>query len=165
MGFPNRPALADFGQASKNYSAVVDPERDLDIAHWVLMKRQVAGIGLLSPLIAAKLTVSAASALLARAEAWNPEQLTTGVYADPAIGNVATGRASLTYPTQVPDENGDLVSIAFSWAYAFVFQDPPTTFRMAMATPIVATPYIISVSVFDAAGALQNGSDVWVFAG
>jgi hypothetical protein len=165
MGFPARPIFADFGQAHLNYSDVVDPERDLDIAHWVLMKHQVAGMGLLSPRIIAKLTVSGASALLARGEAWNPSQLTSGVYANPIIANVATGRATIEYPTAVPDEQGVNQSVAFTWAYAFVHQDPPTTFRMAMAAPLIATPYKLSVSVFDAAGALQNGSDVWVYAG
>lgn len=165
MGFPARPVLADFGQASRNYSDVVDPERDLDIAHWVLMKFQVAGMGLLVPRAIAKLTVSGASALLARAEAWNPSQLTSGVYANPIVANVATGRATIEYPTEVPDEQGVNQSIAFTWAQAFVHQDPPTTFRMAMACPLVATPYKLSVSVFNSAGALQNGSDVWVFAG
>jgi len=165
-GFPTRPALADFGPTTMlNARPVLDADIEPDAAHWNLLKFQAAGMGLLSPRILAKLTINTPTALLAHVEAWNPAGSTSGNFAAPTPTYISTGRCTLTYLTPVPDLLGNDIAIAFSWAHAFVHADPPTTFRSVQATPIAATPHIITVCVFDAAGALQNGSDVWLMAG
>ncbi len=165
-GFPARPPLADFGTlVLLDARPVVDPTKEFSAAQWNLIKHQASGMGLLAPLVMAKVTVTGAGVLLAHAEAYNPKGLTSAPFLAPTPAAVATGRITLSYPTPIPDQLGVDQTIAFNWGFGFAHADPPTTFRHVMVTPIAATPHILSISVFDAAGALQDGSNVWVFAG
>jgi hypothetical protein len=165
-GLPTRPQLSDFGPITLvDARPVRDPDKELGASSWNLMKHQVAGLGILSPRITAKLTIANPTLLLAHGEAWNPQLKTSGNFAAPTPLYISTGLASLTYLTPVPDEAGNNVGIAFSWGFGFVHLDPPTTFRHVQVTPVAASPHVLKVCVMDAAGTVQNGSDVWIFAG
>lgn len=164
-GFPVRPALAQFGPALQNLAPVRNPTTELDAVNWNLMRHQVAGLGLMVPRILVKLTVDDPAVLLARAEAWNPQGATTGDYADPTVAYVSTGRATIEYATPIPDQNGEDQPIVFSWAFGWLSADPPTTVKLVQCEPIASTPALITVCVFDASNALENGNDVWVAAG
>lgn len=165
-GFPTRPQLSDFGPiVLQDARPVRDPDIELAAAQWNLMKHQVAGMGLLSPRVVAQLTVDASPALAVNREAWNPRQLTSGNFAPPTPAAVATGRVTLTYLTPVEDQLGNEIPIAFAWGFGFAHASPPTTFRSVQVTPVTGQLNRLEICVFDAAGALQNGSTVWVFAG
>lgn len=165
-GFPTRPQLSDLGPITlEDARPVRDPDKELAAAHWNLSKHQVAGMGMLAPRIIAKLTVANPTLLLSHLEAWNPQLKSSGNFAAPTPLFLSTGLASLTYLTPVPDERGNNVAIAFTWGFGFIHQDPPTTFRHVQVTPVAATPHVLKVAVMDAAGTVQNGSDVWIFAG
>jgi hypothetical protein len=164
-GFPSRPSLSNFGPTLENAVPVRDPSRELDAAVFNLLRQQVAGMGLLVPRVIAKLTVANPTLLLAHAEAWNPEGLTTGEFAAPTPAFVSTGRCTLTYSQQVPDELDEEQNIAFSWGFGWYSADPPTVRKSVQVEPIAATPYILSVCVFNASDALENGNNVWIVAG
>jgi hypothetical protein len=165
-GFPTRPQLSDFGPiVLADARPVRDPTIELAAQHWNRMKHQVAGMGILAPRVAAKVTVANPALLLSHGEAWNPQLKTSGNFAAPTPAYVSTGRATLTYLTPVEDETGANVAIAFAWAFGFLHLSPPTTFRHVIVTPTTGTLNQLGIAVFDAAGALQDGSDVWVFAG
>lgn len=165
-GFPTRPQLSDIGPITLlDARPVRESTKELAAQHWNLLKHQVAGMGILAPRIQAKLTIANPTLLLAHYEAWNPQLKTSGNFAAPTPLFVSTGRATLEYLTPVPDEIASDVGIAFSWARGWVHQDPPTTFRTVQVTPVAGTPNRLTICVFDAAGALQNGSDVWIEAG
>lgn len=165
-GFPTRPQLSDFGPiVLQDARPVRDPDIELAAAQWNLMKHQVAGMGLLAPRVAAKLTVDGAPALSLHYEAWNPRGLTSGNFAAPTPAAVAAGRVTLTYLTPVEDQLGNGIAISFAWGFGFVHASPPTTFRSVQVTPVTGQLNQLEICVFDAAGALQNGSTVWVFAG
>lgn len=164
-GFPIRPALSAFGPTIENIAPVRNPTTDLDAAKWNLLKYQAAGLGLMTPRVLFKLTIDNPMALLARSEAWNPSGASTGDYADPSLAYVSTGRGTVEWTTPIPDQNGDDQVVAFSWALGWFGGDPPTTLKWVQAEPVAATPAIITVCVFDAAGSLEDGNDVWVAAG
>jgi len=164
-GFPLRPSLGQFGPDMANLAPVRNPSTDLDAANWNLLKHQVAGLGLVVPRILVKVTVTNPMVLISRSEAWNPTGASTGDFADPTLAYVSTGRGTIQYPTPIPDQNGDNQTIAFSWAFGWYSADPPTTVKLVQAEPIASTPALITVCVFDAANALEDGNDVWVMAG
>lgn len=167
MSFPTRPQLSDFGPITLlNAGAVRDPDRQATAEHWNLIKNQVAGMGLLSPLVAVKFEAfDPIGDILARSEVWNPQLQTGGSFAAPVPERVSAGRYTLTYPETVPNHLGEEISLAFSWAFAFHHADPPTTIRKVQACPVGATPNVITVICFDATDTLDDGNTIWVFAG
>lgn len=167
MSFPTRPLLSDFGPlVMLDAGPVRDPERQATAAQWNLMKWQAAGMGLLVPRVIVKLdALNPTPAVLARAEAWNPNGETTGDYAPPTAARTSAGRFTLTYPATVPDMDGEATSVAFSWGFGFIHADPPTVRKSVQVTPVALTPRILTVCVFNASDALEDGNTVWVVAG
>lgn len=164
-GFPIRPTSAQIGPELANVAPVRNPETDLDAVAWNLLKHQVAGCGLMVPRVLFKVTIDDPLVLVARAEAWNPNGLTTGVYAAPTLNYVSTGRGTVEYATPLPDQKGDNQIVAFSWAMGWLSADPPTTVKKVQVEPVAATPARLTICVFDASNALEDGNTVWVAAG
>jgi len=164
-GFPVRPTAAQIGPVMQQLVPVRNPDTDLSADTWNLVRFQVAGAGLMVPRVLFKVTVDNPMVLLARSEAWNPDGLATGSYADPSIAYVSTGRGTVEYPSTMPDQLGDSQQVVFSWARGWIHLDPPTTVKLVQVAPVAATPNRLTVCVFDAANALEDGNDVWVAAG
>lgn len=164
-GFPIRPSISTFGPTLANAVPIRDPERELDAAVLNLLRHQVSGMGLIVPRVIAKVLVSGAPSVLARAEAWNPAGLSTGQYVAPTPTVVSTGRITLDYPQLVVDELGVDQSIAFVWGFGWYSADPPSVRKSVQVEPVAATPYKLSICVFNAADALENGNNVWIVAG
>jgi hypothetical protein len=161
-GFPTRPDRNAFGATMVNSGAVRDPSRHLDASVWNLMAWQVAGLGLLAPRAMLYFNAAAFSAIVARAEAWNPKREGSGAYADPEITVNGAGNYTVAWPSSIPDELGNALSLAFSFAQAFPVNADPSVLKKAQAAIVSGTPYQIRVCVFDAAGALEHGNDVVV---
>lgn len=127
-GFPNRPALGDYGSDIVNTHPVSDPTRELDARYWNLAKFQLAGMGVVTPRVKFTFTSANPAVLLERAEAWNPRALATGAYAPPTVVRNAGGDYTWSYPTQVPDEEGTLYPLSFADAMGWVrdTDDDPT---------------------------------------
>lgn len=163
-GFPTRPDRDSFGPTKLNASAGI---RDLQRQHTAeeinLESHQTAGLGLVSPRVMLRLLVDNAggSSLISRAEAWNPRGLTTGDQVAPSIASPGVGLLTVTYPTQVADQEGTPVGIAFAWGYGFTSDSPPSVLRHVRVAPTV-TPSEFTVGVFDNAGTLVDGETVTV---
>lgn len=163
-GFPTRPDRAAFGPTLLDASPVRDPTRQLGAGRLNLDAHQVAGLGLVSPRVMIRLTIDGTTpVLISRAEVWNPEGLTSGDQVDPVLVGISTGRCTISYPTQISDELGEPVGIGFVWGMGLHGDDPPTVLKHIRVAPIVATPSIVTVTAFDAAGALEDGVDATVF--
>lgn len=164
-GFPNRPDLATFGPDAVNTRAIRDPSRELSASTFNLMKFQLAGIGIVQPRAFVKLTAADPTVLLGRAEAWNPRGLTSAPFLNPEIVRVGTGNYDVTYASPVTDESGASVALSFGWGVGFIVTPSSTTFRHVQVTPKTGAANAVKVCVFDAAGALQDGSDVAILIG
>jgi hypothetical protein len=161
-GFPTRPDRNAFGQTMQNSGAVRDPSRHLDASVWNLMAWQVAGLGLIVPRAMLYFTANASPAILARAEAWNPKREGSGAYADPGFTVNGAGDYTVAWPSSIPDELGNSLSLAFSFAQAFTVNADPSVVKKAQAAVVGGNPYQIRVCVFSASNALEHGNDVVV---
>jgi len=117
MSFPIRPSRSSFGPDPVNTRPVRDPSRELDGEKvGRLMFHQLAGLGVVSPL-AWLLSDGATTtpALLAHAEAWNPNGLLTTPYDPPVITYDGTGLFTIDFNAQYPDHTGALQTLALSF--------------------------------------------------
>jgi len=158
-GSPLRPDRASFGPTVVNTTPVRDRTRQIgaDIANLIMW--QLAGMGLTGPRSVLHFTAQVGPLLLGRAESWNPERLSVGAHADPTITRTAAGNYLVSYPTPVPDENGDEQVISFSWAHAFVVNSNPLVLKHAQAA-VEASTNQLRVGVFSSAAALEDGNQV-----
>lgn len=161
-GYPVRPGLSDFGSTLENTYPVRDPSREVAAEIFNLTHFQVAGMGLLSPRAMIVFTPGATPvALVARAEAWNPDRRTTGTgYTDPTGVRNADGDYTWTWPASVPDKDGTLIPLAFEGALGWddeTDSDPTGTLKHVRAAVVIATPNKIRVARFLAAALEQAG--------
>ena len=161
-GWPLRPARSSFGQTYEDSTPVRDPRKQIAAATLNLDFWQVAGLGLVSPRAVLHFTGAASPILLARAEAWNPNQLSTGDYADPTVVVNGAGDYTWTYPTPVPDELGVYQAISFLWALAFTVNDAPDTLKHAQAAIDTTNRNKVRVCSYSAAPALEHGNNLVV---
>jgi hypothetical protein len=164
-GFPARPDLATFGPDAVNTRAVRDPSRELDAATWNLLRFQVAGLGVISPRAYLEFLATAAMTISARAEAWNPRGLTSAPFTPPTITRVGTGNYSVVYASPVTDQAGASVALSFTRGMGFVVTPSAIVLKHVLVTPLVGSSNGVKVAVFNAAGALEDGSVVGILIG
>lgn len=163
-GFPTRPDRGAFGPTLIDRSPVRDTEGQVGASRFNLDAHQVAGLGLVSPRVMLRLTIDGTTpVLISRAEVWNPKGLSTGDQVPPTLAGISTGRCTVSYPTTIADEEGDPIGIGFAWGCGIHGDDPPTVLQHIRVAPIAATPSIVTVTAFNAAGALEDGVDATVF--
>ena len=161
-GFPTRPTRSSFGPDPVNTRPVRDRERELDgedIGR--LMFHQLAGVGLMVPLVRLRMVADNPPVLTERFEAWNPKLLNTGSFADPTLTREALGIYSIDYPSPIPDHAGTDTNIFFRSALGFCDTDDDDDIRVR-ARVVVATPSIVRFMVRDSAGALIDGENVQI---
>lgn len=162
-GFPTRPDRDSFGPTMLDVVPVRDPERHVGAGLLNLFSHQVAGLGLISPRVMMRLTVNGgSSAIVARAEAWNPKGLATGDKVAPTLSSPGTGLLAVTYPTSITDQEGNAVGIGFQWGMGMIADSPPSTLRHVQVAVTAGTPSEFVVGVFDNAGTLIDGQTVTV---
>lgn len=120
-GFPKRPPRQDFGPVPADRYPQGDPKYGLGADIGALILHQVAGSGLMVPLVLIQIVTSAAgggtATILTRREAWNPYLATTGDYAPPGVSRTGVGEGSITYPANIPDHTGVAQPVVFSWGF------------------------------------------------
>ena len=106
-GFPIRPTLDAFGPTLRNRGAVRDPTRDVGADLLNLIRWQLAGLGVCSPLalVAATFTAPDVIAIAAQANGWQG--------AAPAITRSSAGVYVVQYELSYPDKDGTLVATRF----------------------------------------------------
>lgn len=166
MGFPSRADIGDFGaEIVGNTRAVRDPQKELDFRAWNLMRHQVAGMGLVSPLAMLEFTCANPPVILARAEAWNPKRISTGAFADPVPTRNTGGDYTWAWTTPTVDEQGNSLGVTFTYALGFVVEaDNPGVLKHVRCAVVAANRNRIRVKRFDAAGSLEEAGSVVVFA-
>ncbi len=162
-GSPLRPDRSSFGEEFVDSTAVRDPRKQMAARIMNLLTWQVAGMGLLVPRVALYFTCAPSPVPLARVEAWNPNRLSTGDYADPAMTRTGAGNYLIEYPTSVPDELGESQAISFLWAQAFVVNAVPTTLKHAQAAVEPGNANKLRACAFSTTHVLEDGSDLVVF--
>lgn len=158
-GSPLRPDRSSFGPTVEDTSPVKDARRQWAARIANLVMWQVAGAGLVMPRVVLEFNAQVGPTIVGRAEVWNPDRLSTGAYAPPTLTRQATGDYLVTYPTPVPDENGDDVAVSFSHALGFCSNADPTVLKHVQAAVHTSTN-ALRVAVFNSAGALQDGNRV-----
>jgi hypothetical protein len=110
-GFPARPTLDAFGPTLRNRGAVRDPTRDVGADLLNLIRWQLAGLGVCSPLafVAATFTAPDVIAIAAEANGWQG--------ASPAIARASAGVYVVRYEATYPDKDGTLVATHFVGAH------------------------------------------------
>jgi hypothetical protein len=165
-GFPNRPDLAALGPTLVDARPVLNPNQEATAAQFNLLRWQVAGIGLVSHRALLIFTAnSGAQPILRRAEAWNPKGLSTGAHANPTITRNSTGNYDVLYPASVPDELGEMTSLAFAFGQGVVVTPSQTTQRVVVVTPLSGSPSGVKVKVFDSNADGIDGHNVAIFIG
>jgi hypothetical protein len=164
-GFPNRPDLATFGPDAVNTRAVRNPSRELDAAKYNLLKFQVAGLGVLTPRAYLEFLCTAAVTISARAEVWNPRGLTSAPFTPPVITRVGTGNYSVVYASPVTDDLGASVALSFASGRGAVVTPSAIVLQSVMVSPLSGVPNGVKVALFNAAGALADGSIVAIWIG
>lgn len=162
-GFPTRPDRSAFGPKMLNARPVRDGSKELDAEKLNLDWHQTAGLGLVSPRVLLRVTIDGTTPVLhSRAEAWNPEGYNSGDQVDPVLVGISTGRITIAYPTTIQDETGNAIGIGFVGGMGFHGDDPPIVLKHIRVAPIAATPSIVTVTAFDAAGALEDGVEALI---
>ena len=166
MGFPTRAAIDDFGpEIAGNTRAVRDPTKELDFRSWNLMRHQVAGLGLVAPLALLQFTSANPPVIQARAEAWNPKRLSTGLFADPTPTRNGAGDYTWAWTSPTVDEQGNSVPVTFTYAMGWVVEaDNPGTLKHVRCAVLTANRNRIRVKRFDAAGSLEEAGSIVVLA-
>jgi hypothetical protein len=163
--FPNRPDLAALGPDAVDVYPVRDPSRALSAARFNLMKFQLAGLGVVTPLAFLSFSADTSPAVISRAEAWNPSGLTASPFNDPSLTKQATGNYDVEYTTPVTDKDGNSVALSFSWGFGVVVTPSLAVRKSVMVTPLSGTANGVKVCVFDASDALEDGNDVAIWIG
>jgi hypothetical protein len=148
-GFPTRSSLLAFGpEKLKDQGASLNPEKEVSAAQVNLLKWQVAGLGIVSPLASA--LVLDTGALSAAGAVWNPKGL-PGLH--PSVQKTGTGVYVVTWAVQYEDETDTMRPVSIAWARAF---PQGGAFRLAR-TSIVGTA--VTVEVAEAASvAAEDGT-------
>lgn len=155
-GFPTRPSRAAFGPTFRNATAgVTNPETHAGAALLGLLAWQAAGNSVAGNLTWALLAWDgAALTLSASAEAWDS---TSAVL--PTVARTSAGLYTVTYAASYADETAALITTNLR---AAICAAQGTAARYAVAS--IASGRIITVSVFDAAGAAADSDGVLVVA-
>lgn len=106
-GFPTRSSRTAFGPKRANRRPVVNPLHEIGQEHYNLAFAQIAGMNMVTPIAWA--LMAANGAILAHAEAWDPDRKTAG----PTSTRTGAGTYKLTYATSYPDQDGQDVTIGF----------------------------------------------------
>lgn len=151
--FPSRISRKALGPTYINRRPVRDTKREIGADVFNRAFWQIAGCNATVPLAWALIRGSD-GALLAAAEAWDPDALFT-----PAPLRVSTGVYKLTYAAQYPNHAGQAVTLALFAAAACPQGDDD---RRAVAR--VEANRIVHVRVRDSAGAPVDGDVLaWAF--
>ncbi len=114
-GFPTRPSLLTFGKEKlKNHGASLNPEKEVSAEQVNLLKWQVAGLGIVSPL--ANALVLDTGALSSAGAVWNPKGL-PGLH--PTVQKTGTGVYVVTWAAEYEDETDTMRTVSIAWARAF----------------------------------------------
>jgi hypothetical protein len=107
-GFPLRPSRAAFGPTYVNKRPIRRPDQEVGDTVVNLSCWQLAGLGIVCPLVWANF--DAAGALLSSGEAFDPN----GVYVPSMVHVGGTNLYTITYLATYPDENGTEQALALT---------------------------------------------------
>lgn len=153
--FPARPPRSEFGPRPIDKYPVRSPQSEMgaDIGH--MMLAQVVGSGLLSALAELDVTIQSGAPTVTintRKEAWNPDGLSTGDYADPTVLRTGTGVFTVEYSSQLPDQFGVLQDVVFRGGFASVVSANANV-TLCEVKPTVPPSSLVTVNVWQFVGA------------
>ena len=113
-GSPTRPSRNDFGPTFVDTRVVRDPAREPGQALMNLLTHQAAGSGLMVPRawVLASIVAGPDVALVAHAEAWNPNAVQVPPFDPPIITRNGLGLYDIDYESSYPNQDGDDTPVA-----------------------------------------------------
>lgn len=150
MGFPIRPSRAAIGPTKNNKLGVIgDPTLHLNADEINLFEWQVAGLGIMSPLVwAVLLTDAATPTVVDGGYAWDPNR----ELALPTVVRDSAGLFTLTFPSTGLDETGVARDVVLKYGIAHA----QTSSRRASAEVLSNNTIQIGCRL-EATGALNDG--------